>query len=197
MAKAAESAKKDPGSSAPYYVFNADGNGGFVIVSGDDRTKPILGYSKTGTFNENALPENVKWWLDYYAKAISSLGYSPAVAQPDGVATTERSEIEPLVETQWDQGAPYNDMCVFDDLGRCLTGCVATAMAQVVNYYKYPDSLPEIDAYTAIWSKNEFDALPATTLNWRDMTDEDIAKLCRYCGQSVEMDYGQDASRAV
>ena len=197
MAKAAESAKKGPGSSAPYYVFNADGNGGFVIVSGDDRTKPILGYSKTGTFNENALPENVKWWLDYYAKAISSLGYSPAVAQNDGVATTERSEIEPLVETQWDQVAPYNDMCVFDDLGRCLTGCVATAMAQVVNYYKYPDSLPEIDAYTAIWSENEFDALPATTLNWRDMTDEDIAKLCRYCGQSVEMDYGQDASSAV
>ena len=191
------SAKKEPGGSTPYYVFNAKGNAGFVIVSGDDRTKPILGYSEKGTLNENAVPENVQWWLNYYAKAISSLEDNPAKAQPESVTAQARSTISPLVKTQWDQGFPYNNMCYFDGLGQCLTGCVATAMAQVVNFHKYPKKLPEIGAYTATWSGNYFNALLATTLNWKNMTDEDIARLCRYCGQSVEMDYGTDCSSAT
>ena len=171
------SAKKGSDGSTPYYVFNAKG--------------------KNGTLNENAVPENVQWWLNYYAKAISSLEDSPAKAQPESVTAQARSTISPLVKTQWDQGFPYNNMCYFDGLGQCLTGCVATAMAQVVNFHKYPKKLPEIGAYTATWSGNYFNALLATTLNWKNMTDEDIARLCRYCGQSVEMDYGTDCSSAT
>ena len=197
LSKTSENVKKGPSRSTPYYVFNAESNAGFVIISGDDRTKPILGYSENGTFKENELPENVQWWLNYYAKAISSLDDGPAEVGSKSVTATARSTVGPLIKTQWDQVSPYNDLCVFDGLGQCLTGCVATAMAQVVNFHKYPKSVPAIDAYTASWSGNYFDALPATTLNWKNMTDGDIAKLCRYCGQSIEMDYGPGGSSAT
>ena len=196
LSKTSENVKKGPSRSTPYYVFNAEGNAGFVIVSGDDRTKPILGYSENGAFKENELPENVQWWLNYYAKAISSLEDYPAEVGCKSVTATARSTVAPLIKTQWDQDSPYNDLCYFDRLGQCLTGCAATAMAQVVNFYKYPKSVPAIDAYTT-WDGNYFDALPATTLNWKNMTDGDIAKLCRYCGQSIEMDYGPYGSGAT
>ena len=196
LSKTSENVKKGPSRSTPYYVFNAEGNAGFVIVSGDDRTKPILGYSENGAFKENELPENVQWWLNYYAKAISSLEDYPAEVGRKSVTATARSTVAPLIKTQWDQDSPYNDLCYFDRLGQCLTGCAATAMAQVVNFYKYPKSVPAIDAYTT-WDGNYFDALPATTLNWKNMTDGDIAKLCRYCGQSIEMDYGPYGSGAT
>ena len=196
LSKISENVKKGPSRSTPYYVFNAEGNAGFVIVSGDDRTKPILGYSENGAFKENELPENVQWWLNYYAKAISSLEDYPAEVGRKSVTATARSTVAPLIKTQWDQDSPYNDLCYFDRLGQCLTGCAATAMAQVVNFYKYPKSVPAIDAYTT-WDGNYFDALPATTLNWKNMTDGDIAKLCRYCGQSIEMDYGPYGSGAT
>ena len=195
LSKTSENVKKGPSRSTPYYVFNAEGNAGFVIVSGDDRTKPILGYSENGAFKENELPENVQWWLNYYAKAISSLEDYPAEVGCKSVTATARSTVAPLIKTQWDQDSPYNDLCYFDRLGQCLTGCAATAMAQVVNFYKYPKSVPAIDAYTC--GRNYFDALPATTLNWKNMTDGDIAKLCRYCGQSIEMDYGPYGSGAI
>ena len=196
LSKTSENVKKGPSRSTPYYVFNAEDNAGFVIVSGDDRTKPILGYSENGAFKENELPENVQWWLNYYAKAISSLEDYPAEVGCKSVTATARSTVAPLIKTQWDQDSPYNDLCYFDRLGQCLTGCAATAMAQVVNFYKYPKSVPAIDAYTT-WDGNYFDALPATTLNWKNMTDGDIAKLCRYCGQSIEMDYGPYGSGAT
>ena len=138
LSKTSENVKKGPSRSTPYYVFNAEGNAGFVIVSGDDRTKPILGYSENGAFKENELPENVQWWLNYYAKAISSLEDYPAEVGRKSVTATARSTVAPLIKTQWDQDSPYNDLCYFDRLGQCLTGCAATAMAQVVNFYKYP-----------------------------------------------------------
>ena len=64
-----------------FYVFNAEGNGGFVIVSGDDRTTEIIGYSTTGTLDMEQIPDNLKWWLDSYARQIEALGNSAKPAQ--------------------------------------------------------------------------------------------------------------------
>ena len=192
------------GSNAPYYVFNAQDNSGFVIVSGDDRTKAILGYSEQGSLNANKLPENVEAWLEYYAEAISSLEDSPMEGEPN-IATATRSNVTPLIKTEWSQGSPWNDQCTFGGTS-CVTGCVATAMAQVMNFHKYPSKSKAIDGYTCSYT---IPALPAVTFSWKNMCNtysyydertstqkKAVATLMRYCGQSVEMNYGPGGSGA-
>jgi uncharacterized protein YjdB len=192
--------------STPYYVFNADNNGGFVIVSGDDRTKAILGYSEKGTIDLNNLPVNVKSWFNYYTNVISSLKNSSV--EPRSGSQSVRSTIEPLLKSTWDQDAPYWDQCIFSGT-QCYTGCVATAMAQVVNYYQYPNKVAALPEYTTDSYGYSVPALPAVTLDWKNMcpsypynetrTDAQkkaVATLMRYCGQAIEMDYGPDGSGA-
>ncbi len=204
--------------SDAFYVFNAEGNGGYVIVSGDDRTTEILGYSKTGNLDMNQLPENLKWWLDGYTRQIKALGNSVKPAQKSKTRVADSWEaIAPLIKTKWNQHEPFNLMCpdkngnVFGDDGFdvnyiCVTGCVAAAMAQIMYYYNYPQNCPAIDEYTTGkgWKMN---ALPATTFKWAQMkktykgdeTDESagaVAELFRYCGQAVSMDYGLGGSEA-
>ena len=211
-------------SSDAFYVFNADNGGGYVIVSGDDRTTEILGYSKTGNLDMDRLPENLKWWLDGYARQIEALGTS---AQPVKKTKTRGADswdpVSPMIQTKWNQDYPYNMMCPdkngldWRDTGfdkahlmtddqldyHCVTGCVATAMAQVMYYYYGASESFDCDAIPAYqidskgWTMN---ALPATAFEWDKMkttykgneTDESaeaVAKLFRYCGQAVEMDY--------
>jgi len=98
-------ARTDNAGITPFYIFNAGNNAGFVIVSGDDRTKAILGYSDSGAIDVNAIPDNVEGWLDYYAEAISSLGDSPVTVKSEP-QTAKRKNIAPLVQTTWGQGSP-------------------------------------------------------------------------------------------
>lgn len=206
--------------SEPFYVFNAEGNQGFVIVSGDDRTTEILGYSKTGSLDLNRLPENLKGWLDGYARQIEALGTS---TQPVQRAKTRGADswevVNPLIQTKWNQYYPYNKMCPdkngydwrdasFDTKHlieenykyHCVTGCVATAMAQVLYYHKYPSKCPALDEYTTETKGWTMNALPEADFEWSKMketykgneTDESadaVAVLMRYCGQAVGMDY--------
>lgn len=204
-----------------FYVFNADNNGGFVIVSADDRTTEILGYSSAGHFDTDQMPDNLKWWLDGYARQIEALGTSAKPVQKSRVRGADSWEaISPLIQTQWNQLYPYNKMCpdrngyVMGDAGfdtdnlmtddqiyfHCVTGCVATAMAQMMYYFKLPVNCPAIPAYTTAKKGWKMKALEATTFEWDKMkktytgseTDESadaVAKLFRYCGQAVEMDY--------
>ena len=191
----------------PFYVFNAT-DGGFVVVSGDDRTREILGYSLTGSLDMDSLPANLQWWLDEYARQISALGTSTVAVNTSRVLSAA-SAISPLIDTKWDQGAPYNNMCPdgngkdyyesgYDAGNRCLTGCVATAMAQVMCYWKWPKSSTALGAYIA---KNfEVKSLPSTTFKWDLMKDsygnsetgeavDAVAELMRYCGQAAMTDY--------
>ena len=190
--------------STPYYVFNAENNAGFVIVSSDDRTKAVLGYSDHGAIDMNNLPENVAAWLGYYAEAISSLQDSPQDVEYHTTTTaTTRRNIAPLIQSNWDQSSPFNNQCVFSGI-TCVTGCVATAMAQVMNYHKYPTTVPAIAGYT---NGRTIPDLPAVTLDWANMCNtyfpyderteaqnNAVATLMRYCGQSVEMNYGTGGS---
>ena len=204
----------------PFYVFNAEGNQGFVIVSGDDRTTEILGYSTTGSLDLNQLPENLKGWLDGYAHQIEALGTS---TQPVQRAKTRGADswaaIDPLIKTRWNQYYPYNMMCPdwkgydwrdasFDTEHlirenynyHCVTGCVATAMAQVMYYHKYPSKCPALDGYTTETKGWTMKALPEADFEWSKMketykgneTDESadaVAVLMRYCGQAIGMNY--------
>ena len=213
-----------------FYIFNAEGGQGFVIVSGDDRTTDILGYSTTGNLDTGQLPENLKWWLDGYARQMEAIGSS---VKPVTTAKTRGADswnaVKPMIKTKWNQYYPYNMMCpdsngkvlgeegfdtehmmteVYDQVNyHCVTGCVATAMAQVIYYWQCSSDCPVIPAYqtyTRGWKMKE---LPTTTFDWDHMkldydgsetgaSAEAIATLLRYCGQAVEMDYNLGGSSA-
>lgn len=180
-----------------FYVFNAEEQNGFVIVSADDRTLPILGYSDKGSFDLSKLPLNAQHWLEGYAEQIRALGDAP-------VEYVSRralgAPIEPLLTSHWDQRSPYNNRCPMDTEWETnsVTGCVATAMAQVMYYYKYPQQ--EVAAMPQY-------GLPAITFNWDVMKDEymdgeggesayAVADLMLYCGRAVNMAYSAEKSSA-
>ena len=189
------------------YIMNADG-GGFVIVSGDDRTEPILGYSDKGEFRTDNMPDNVRYWIESYVEQIKALndgGATPVVRTRTGSA---QPAIEPLIKTHWDQVAPYNLKCPKVDNYNCLTGCVATALAQMMYYYRCPETSTAIPYYTTKKNGIYMKALPATTFKWDLMKSEyssketgdavdAVAELMLYVGQSCEMNYDAGNSGAV
>ncbi len=179
--------QKDRGS-AGYYVFNAENNGGFVIVAGDNRLKDILGYSESGSFSMDQLPDNVKWLLDYYDEIANAP--SDGAQHLSAPASASRPEVQPLVTTKWDQWAPYNNHCPVVNGQKSPTGCVATAMAQVINYFQWPiNEVRSVADYTSNTEQVYMPELPARKIGWYSMTDDEIAWLMRYCGQAVTMDY--------
>jgi len=120
------------------YAFNCEG-GGYVIVSGDDSTTPVLGYSPDGALNVAEMPANLRTWLEGYADQIRRLQRgdgTPAVRR----VSVGRAKIDPLVESRWNQRDPYNWECPKDVRSGALsaTGCVATAMSQVMYFHKWP-----------------------------------------------------------
>jgi len=179
-----------------YYVFNTVESNGFVIIASDDRMPEVLGYSEHGCLDPATAPCNVKWLLEYYDNAAANIRQVGAKAR-----TTKRAvkpDVRPLVTTTWDQGAPYNLMCPEYNGTQCITGCVATAMAQVINYHRWPvGETSGVPAYTTASAKISVPALAPTIIKWDNMTSDDIARLMRYCGQSVQMDYGLNDSGAM
>lgn len=128
-----------------YYVFNRGEDGGFIVVSGDDRVLPVWGYSDKGTFDLATMPDNAKWWFGEYQRQMQFLRDHPQVKGRKKVEIDHG--VAPFVTSLWNQNRPYNDMCPIapasDDPylyygGRACTGCVATAAAQIMNYWKWP-----------------------------------------------------------
>ena len=184
-----------------FYVFNYDG-GGFVIVAGDDRAEEILGYGD-GTLDMDRIPANMRWWLSTYKEQIEYLLAHPdekVERLSDSSTMLRASTVSPLLTCIWDQEAPFWNQCPTYNNRNCLTGCVATAMAQVMYYWKYPATLPAISSYRTSTNRITVGALPGTTVDWANMIDDytgsynstqaaAVATLMRYCGQSCSMDY--------
>ena len=193
----------------PLYVFNAEGEQGFVIVSGCDETEPILGYSHKGSFDVEHMPENVWAWMEGYSSRIETMLKTDGYRGVARRSQTEWQAIGPLLTTEWNQRDPYYRLCPEYNGEKCVTGCVATAMAQILYYLKCPnEATPSIGSFTTSELKIEVPELPSTTFDWEKMlpnytgnfTDEEgeaVAKLMRYCGQAVHMDYTPSASSAV
>ena len=191
-------------ADAAYYTFNAP-HGGFVIVAGDDRVPAVLGYSDRNTFDPQDMPEAMQRLLEGYAAQIDALdhGAKPAPHYVNGNA------IAPLLTAQWDQDAPYN--LLFPNLsnGRAAyVGCVATAMAQVLYYWKWParTTMP-IPAFTSEGESIYMPQLPVISFDWDKMQDTyqiddtgDAAlaasQLSLYCAQSVDMNFTPTGSGA-
>jgi hypothetical protein len=183
-----------------YYVFNAEQNGGFVVIAGNDLMPEVLGYAEQGNLDLSKAPDNVRWLMDYYAEVAQSLKSKPVSARRRTVK--ERTELIALMNTEWDQAGLYQQHCPEVNGEKTLTGCVATAMAQVVNFFQWPlNNVRESVGYMSNKDDKEkpqieLDNLPARKFNWFNMSDDDIAWLMRYCGQSVLMGYNLDESTA-
>lgn len=202
-------------ADAPYYIFNASDGQGYVIVSGDERAQEVLGYSDIGHLTEETMPCGMKMLLDLYAEEINSLPNIPQ--QEEGQAEAKepmaapkkirdaRTNISAMVSCQWGQSSPYNGQCPTRGSSRCIVGCVATAMSQILYYWGhqkgYDIKASTIPAYTTRSQGIKCGELPATSFDWENMkdrasSDAAAAKLCRYVGQAVEMDYGTSSSEA-
>ena len=214
---------KTSGNTSSYYIFNAAGSQGFVIVSGDDRTTPILGYTDSGNFDSSKMPANMKAWLENYEmqiQALDMMGITDTYNESLTVKPT-RNSISPLITSHWDQGAPYWNHCPefmdIDENGDTIgeyayTGCVAVSMSQIMNYYKYPlycsQTIPSYEMtyyYNEEYYVTDTDPLPPIMFDWDNMKDnytgaetqaekDAVAWLMLYAGCAARMNYGLNAS---
>ena len=156
-------------STNAYYIFNVGKGQGFVIASADDRTADVLGYAEEGTYDEQQCPASLKMLLAQYRQEVSMLNNMPATTKP---ATTRAGRklqpIEPLLKTTWSQYGPYNQQTPMHNDKHCVTGCVATAAAQIMGYYQYPKKAPAMPAYTAPSAHLQVSELVESTFEWND-----------------------------
>ena len=201
-----------------YYIFNYDDNDGYIIVAADDIAIPILGFSDNG--NIDNIPKNLRWWLSDYDREIQW-----AIEQ--GIETTEETTEEwakllssytlntaevvvaPLIKTEWSQGSGYNSKCPYDTQSSsyCKTGCVATAMAQIMKYWEHPKKGRGRNSYIHETYGELSADFGSTTYDWDNMPNDlgmsststqinAIATLMYHCGVAVGMRYGVSASGA-
>lgn len=175
---------------AYYYIFNAGDNGGYVIVAGDDRVEPILGYVEQGSFDPENIPDNMRAWLQGYEEEIEYVmdndlkPGSRALHRRSRTFSTKHS-IPEILTTRWNQGLPYNltiEKYYTEEgtLARPAAGCIATAWAQVINFHRYPDEIKvEIPAYTKTYTLKDgtkktvtFPKVPrGAKIDWDNMQD--------------------------
>lgn len=210
-AKARVSAKSLPhASSVGYYIVNDESNNRFVIVSADERMHTILGYSDNGIFDAESAPIGLLDMMSEYDDQFMNLSANLGEIQASLNKTSNyRSAIPPLTTSKWDQSSPYNDECPSDVSSskgeNCASGCVATAMAQVMYYYKYPVCGQGSNTYTSddrhIYQSMDFSSVYPDWSNMSDIYDdsttpsqkEAVAKLMHACGVSVSMDYASSS----
>lgn len=183
--------------SDAYYVFNNDA-GGFVIIAGDDAVAPVLGYTSTGSFDAENLPDGLKDLLKSYERQIAALGDNYVANQ---TATRAAFTGEKLLKTaEWDQNAPFNKYTP----NNYVTGCVATAGAIVMKHHGYPAKGTGSHSYT--WNGKTLTANFEHTYDWtsmpakydgtNDAAFDGVARLMADLGVAVEMQYNKDGSGA-
>lgn len=189
-----------------YYVFNKGNEEGFVILSADDCMPAVLGVVEGSGFDYDKIPENMKWWLSQYDYSV----YSYASKGKKYASAEAKKDIAPLLGgIKWDQESPYNDMCPILDGKKSATGCVATAMAQVMYMYQWPEKgcgkneyeFTYLDSFYRVKTFELSRDFSQSTYQWDKMlktydgnaTKEQkdaVAQLMYDCGAASNMDYG-------
>lgn len=206
--------------TVPYYVFNDAQGKGFVIIASDDCVEPVIGYADHGSFDERSMPDNMRSWLQSVGEMMEIAKNSASVTataslSPRRSTTRGTAVAAPLIKTKWDQSAPYNTMLKRPDV---LTCCVATAMAQIMNYHQWPvqgsgssdyisasQLMPPISTETVgrvtvdlnnkyDWD-NMLDVYDATVGYTQEQADA-VALLMRDCGAAIRVQYGASVSSA-
>ena len=196
-----------------YYVVNTEA--GYAIVAGDSRAREILAYGEGQIQSMNDLPDAVQYFLDIYQKQMEYLQAHPGL-MVQKTANRGGISVEPLLTTAWAQDKPYNMKTPRKGSGSnpyCKVGCSAVSLAQVMNYWKYPEKSPALPGYTTETHGYVMDPLPEYTFQWDRMRDtyptsnsgidqmsqEDIdaiSWLMLYTGYAMNMDYATDQSGA-
>lgn len=206
------------GTLPAFYIFEPTATRGFVVVSADDRTEDILCYSTEGTLDEQHMNPSMRWWLRRFQKQISQL---PPDAPSQAPAANTYTPVAPLLGSiAWDQETPYNNQCpmsVYYPTERCLTGCVATASAQIMKYWEWPErptgshayEYVEYRSYTSQTGRTCSEALnfDTITFDWANMRPtygysgsytraegDAVATLMHACGVACDMQYGSNTS---
>lgn len=191
------------------YIMQSPAEGKVLFLSADDVARPVLGWCDSGSFSLDSIPPALQYMLDCYSleiAAASTTGAAPYSATT--LATASRADIAPLVTTHWNQSAPFNNMCPEYEGRRSVTGCVATAMAQVMNYHEWPKQAT--GTYTYHWALGDQDlSIDLSTVNfdWDNMLDDytsaatdaqqnAVAELMKVCGYLSAMSYSPSASGA-
>lgn len=208
--------RRTQATDQPLYVFNTANSRGFVVVSGDDRTDAILGYTLQGSYDDANVPENLRHWFDQMTAEIEALDNAPAAARAESKPrqVSIHNAVGPLLATTWNQGnwgnnentdGVYNIRLPQIDGAYPCTGCVATAGAQIMYYYKWPETTQEVPGYESSLSAT-LNSLPAKKFDWDKMktsyTSADayseaayaVADLMLYAGWAACMSYGIDGS---
>lgn len=199
---------------ADMYVINFS-QGGFVVISGDDTASPILGYDPSSTFKTTDMPDNMTWFISQYHEQYSMLRSMDNVSEHPDWQTIRAGNftgylpnraVTPLLQTNWDQGWPYNSLCPSASMGpggHVYAGCGATTMGQIMKYWAHPTQGVGSHTYTHSTYGTLTANFGATTYNFSAMPNElnwtpntAISTLLLHCGIALDMDYGADGSGA-
>ena len=197
--------------TAAYYAFNIGNNEGFVIVSGDDSLTELVGYSDSGCFDPENMPDNMRSWLQAYSGYVASVQVSESKAKRQRLSEVTTVTVRPFLSTKWNQNEPFNRLVpVLQGNTHCATGCVATAMSQIMKYYEWPEQAEGSYSYTDVYGHKLSADFSQSVYDWDNMLDEysmyydsgnnlvaeyddnqaaAVAKLMLDCGISVGMNY--------
>ena len=207
-----------------FYIFNSEDGEGFVIIAADDRVHPILGYSYTGTFDYNDVPNGLAYWLSEYSRQINYAIENNISPSADIIVKWEQLKtqafvaateiVSPLITTQWGQAPYYNNQCpivskvvsktllqTIYQYEQAVTGCGATALAQVMNYWEWPQRGKGSHQYYSNLAGTLYANFGATEYDWGNMPSklndsssdkqiEAVATLMLHCGIAMDMNYG-------
>lgn len=208
-------------TSEGYYAFTRGSDNGYVIVAADDRvSNNVLGYAFEGTFDPNTMPDAMRWWLSEYERQLSCAETAPVENNRVRAQLPTYAPIAPLITSRWDQTEPYNLQCpIYNGTTlpsysgmQCLTGCVATAWAQIMYYHKWPLQGSGTHSYEWTFNGEYLGTLSAdfsqSTYNWDAMTDtynsssseesrNAVSQLMSDIGIASEMSYSPISSGAI
>lgn len=196
------------GQQGSLYVFNRLGNaGGFMLTSSDSNGRPLYAVADSGSFpTAESMPPAMKWLLEQYEAENEAQVQAAGFTVPDYYVGW--NAISPLVSAKWDQGSPYNDRCPVVYNQKTITGCVATAMAQIIYTHRYAKGTGKISYQMYVDNSTQSFDFAAAKFDFAAMTDtysdksttasrEAVAELMEACGKSVRMSYIPGFSSAI
>jgi len=188
-----------PNGQPAYYVFNRPNEGGYQIISADDRAYTVLAYTDKGRWDVNELPSNTRAWLDMLTEELQNI-------RTDMLSSEEQTytPVAPICTTEWSQKSPYNNQCPTWEGKHCVAGCTAIAASQIMKRYNYPQHGIGSNSYK--WANENGDSIvlsadfASTTYDWNNMLDQydntatdaqnnAVSTLIYHCGVANELSY--------
>lgn len=214
LRRAASSSELKELKSLPKLKIYGYDQGGFAVVTTDDRFDEVIGYSSS-KFSD-VIPCGFKWWMESAEEVMEKSDSRVIISQRRANNRASRVDISPMITTTWGQERPFNDNCTFSYNGhtyKCVTGCAATAMAQVMNYHRYPERGTGSVSYDIHYNNNAFtitfaEDFSQSVYDWGNMLDDyssyywnnvtdahtiAVAKLMKDCGVSITTNYSDNA----